>query len=91
MTILYVDSTLKTRLTENKQRLQRRKNMKARNRKENGNKEYGDIKDIQAITSLGRSTCMKLGKDAGAVVRVGRRTLYNIEKILAYMEQIREE
>ena len=44
-----------------------------------------DINGLQGMTSLGRQTCEKIGEDAGAVIRIGRRKLYNVDKIREYM------
>lgn len=50
------------------------------------NKMAVDIKGLCEMMSLGRNSCMKLGEDAGAVIRVGRRKLYSVEKIREYIE-----
>ena len=55
------------------------------------NKKYVDVNELREIISLGRTNCMKLGADAGAVVRIGKRTLYNIDKILDYMDSVAEK
>ena len=47
-----------------------------------------DIKGVMALFGLGRNTAMKIGKEAGAVIRLGpRKTLYNVERVRQYLEQ----
>ena len=64
--------------------------LKRRTRSDLSNKKYVDVNELREIISLGRNNCMKIGSDAGAVIRIGRRTLYNIDKILDYMDNIAE-
>ncbi len=64
--------------------------LKRRTRSDLSNKKYVDVNELREIISLGRNNCMKLGADAGAVIRIGKRTLYNIDKILDYMDNIAE-
>ncbi len=49
-----------------------------------------DIVDLQAMLSTGRNTADQIGQAAGAVVRVGRRKLYRVDRIEAYIAQITE-
>jgi hypothetical protein len=51
------------------------------------NMKYASIEDLPKIISLGRTNCMKLGREAEAIVKVGGRTLYDVEKILAYLKE----
>lgn len=44
------------------------------------------INELQNMLSLGRNTADEVGKKAGAVVRIGRRKLYNVKKIQAYLD-----
>lgn len=39
---------------------------------------------------LGRVSCEKIAKEAGAIIKIGGRTVYNIEKIRAYINLISE-
>ena len=46
--------------------------------------EYGrlmGIKELMAYTSLGRNSALELGKNACAIVRIGKRVLYDRKKI----------
>lgn len=52
------------------------------------NKITVDINGLQALLSLGRCTADEIGEKAGAVVRVGRRKLYNVEKIKKYINDL---
>ena len=38
----------------------------------------------------GRATALRIAKDAGAIVKVGRRTLYHMPRIREYLEQVRQ-
>lgn len=49
------------------------------------NKIAVDINGLQAMLSLGRGTANEIGEKAGAVIRVGRRKLYNVDKVKAYL------
>lgn len=45
-----------------------------------------DLKGLMKILSCGRVAAERVGKDSAAIVRVGRRKLYNMEKIRAYID-----
>lgn len=47
---------------------------------------YLSIKELQAYTSLGESTARKIGAESGAVVRIGRRVLFDRQRIDDYMQ-----
>jgi len=49
-----------------------------------------DTVTLQGITSCGRVGATKIGMAAGARVKVGKRALWNVDKIRAYLEQISE-
>lgn len=49
-----------------------------------------DTVTLQGITSCGRDGAIKIGMAAGARVKLGRRVLWNVDKIRAYLEQISE-
>lgn len=55
---------------------------------ETDNKLTVDINGLQAMLSLGRNTAATIGEEAGAVIRIGRRKLYSVKKIEAYMSQL---
>lgn len=45
-----------------------------------------DVIGVTQMFSVGRNTAMKIGKEAGAVTKLGRRTLYNVKKIEKYLD-----
>lgn len=47
-----------------------------------------DSTTLQDMLCVGRFSADKIGEDANAVVRVGRRKLYSVAKIQRYIEQI---
>ena len=50
-----------------------------------------DVRGIMALFGIGRNKAMEVGKAAGAVIHLSdRRTLYSVEKIKAYMENLAE-
>lgn len=49
------------------------------------NKITVDINGLQALLSLGRASADDIGEKAGAVIRVGRRKLYNVDKVKNYL------
>ena len=52
------------------------------------NKIAVDINGLQAMLSVGRSTADQIGENAAAVIRVGRRKLYNVSKVQSYMNSL---
>ncbi len=49
-----------------------------------------DIYALMDLLSVGRHTAEKFGEDAGAVIRIGKRKLYNVEKIKDYLDMKEE-
>ena len=47
-----------------------------------------DITTLQSMLGVGRATAAKIGEDAGAVLTIGRRRLYNVPKIEQYVDQL---
>lgn len=43
-----------------------------------------DIEEFMTYTSLGRTSAMRLGKEIGCTMRVGRRVLYDTRKADQY-------
>lgn len=52
------------------------------------NKITVDINGLMGLTSVGRGTAEKIAENAGAVIRVGRRKLYNVEKVQSYLDSL---
>ena len=57
------------------------------NVKENDTKITVDINGLQNMLSVGKNTAYKIGEEAGAVVRLGKRKLYIVSKIEDYINQ----
>lgn len=57
---------------------------------ETGTKLTVDIIGLQKLLSTGRATAQKIGDDAGASLKVGRRKLYNVAKIEKYLDTLTE-
>ena len=53
-------------------------------------KRLVDISSLMEYLSLGRNSALKFGEESGAKLKVGRRTLYDLQKIdiVAYENQI---
>lgn len=62
--------------------------MSSVNEAENNTKISVDIKGLMAMCSVGRYSAEKIGADAGAVVRVGNRKLYNVQLVQEYMNKL---
>lgn len=51
-----------------------------------------DIKELADMLSVGRNTALAIADSAGAGIKFGRRKLYSVERIKAYMsEQAKEQ
>lgn len=64
--------------------------MRKTNSIETDSKITVDINGLQAMLSIGRNTAAEIGEKAGAVIRIGRRKLYNVSKIEDYMNKLTE-
>lgn len=58
------------------------------NAAETENKISVDIRGLQSLCGVGRNTAAKIGEDAGAVIRIGRRKLYNVQLVQEYMNSL---
>lgn len=47
-----------------------------------------DLKGLMKLLSCGRVAAERVGKESSAIVRVGRRKLYNLEKIKEYLNNV---
>lgn len=54
------------------------------------NKIAVDINGLQMMLSVGKGTASDIGERAGAVVRFGKRKLYIVKKVEAYMDSLAE-
>ena len=64
--------------------------MKATSRIETDNHIAVDIVKLQAMLGMGRNNAAIIGEKAGAVIKIGRRKLYNVKKVQAYIDSITE-
>lgn len=49
-----------------------------------------DIENLAAMLSCGHATARKIGEQAQARVTIGRRNLYFVDKVRAYLESLAE-
>jgi hypothetical protein len=54
------------------------------------NKKTVDTAGLQAMLSCGRKSAVDVGNAAGAKIQVGRRVLWNIDKVQKYLDKISE-
>ena len=47
-----------------------------------------DITSLMSMLNVGKSTATKIGDEANAVIKVGRRKLFNVQRIREYMNSI---
>lgn len=47
-----------------------------------------DVKDLQAYLAVGRNTALQVGREAGALRKIGRRSLYDREVIDRYIDSL---
>ena len=47
-----------------------------------------DIEEFMTYTSLGRTSAMRLGKEIGCTMRVGRRVLYDTRKEMCIRDSV---
>ncbi len=45
-----------------------------------------DMNGLQEMLSAGRGACEQIAAEAGALIRVGKRKLYNVRKIQEYID-----
>lgn len=64
--------------------------MNATKRYESDNHIAVDIVKLQAMLGVGKNTAVDIGRKANAVIKVGRRKLYNVKRIQEYMDSITE-
>ena len=53
------------------------------------NPRYVDVAGLMAYACVGRSTALQLGIDANAKIKVGKRTIYDLTFIDAYLNKHR--
>lgn len=55
---------------------------------ETENKITVDIEGLKGMLSVGRTTAEEIARNAEAVIKVGRRKLYNVKKVEEYMRTL---
>lgn len=55
-----------------------------------GESRLMDVETLRGYVNLGRNNAMKLGENAGARVKIGKRVLYDRRKIDAYLDSLME-
>lgn len=55
-----------------------------------GKKRLLDVNEVCAYLSLGRCKGVEFAKEIGAEIKIGRRVLYDINKIDKYLDQVVE-
>jgi len=55
-----------------------------------GGKVTVDLINLQDMLCVGRNTAEEIGKNANAIIKIGRRKLYNVEKIKTYLNELSE-
>lgn len=48
---------------------------------------FTSIEGLMKYTGLGRNTALKLGMDSAAKVKIGKRSIYDLRKIDAYLSE----
>lgn len=48
-----------------------------------------DIKGLAQMLSCGESTARKIGKESGALIKLGTRSLYHVPTIMEYIESLK--
>jgi predicted DNA-binding transcriptional regulator AlpA len=46
-----------------------------------------DVKELADMLSIGRNTALRIGEEAGAKIRIGRRVVYSVAKIQEYIDE----
>ena len=66
-------------------------NYKSERKPETGGAITIGLPELMARLNSGRQTAEKVAAAAGAKIKIGRRTLYQVGKIEAYLDQLAEQ
>ena len=69
----------------------KRKGTKVIRRTERENGRLMSVEQLQAYCCIGRNNAIRFGKESGAAVRIGKRLLFDREKIDQYIEEQRQQ
>ncbi|MBR6172758.1 MAG: hypothetical protein IKQ49_06260 [Eubacterium sp.] len=47
-----------------------------------------DVQGVMKLLGVGRNKAMEVGKNAGAVIHLGKRTVYKVDKINEYLNTL---
>ena len=53
-----------------------------------GESRLMDTEELRAYTNLGRNSAMKLGEESGAMVRIGKRVLWDKVKLDQHLNEL---
>lgn len=65
--------------------------MNKRNKNTSTEPLYVDVIEIANLFSVGKSTAYKIGQESNCSIKIGRRRLYNVEKLKKYMESLEND
>lgn len=49
-----------------------------------------DTKELQSMLCCGRDTAVKIGLEAESRLQIGKRVLWNVEKVQEYLDKVSE-
>jgi hypothetical protein len=59
--------------------------------KEDSNRRLAvDTKELQSMLCCGRDTAVKIGLEAQSRLQIGKRVLWNVEKVQEYLDKVSE-
>ena len=61
-----------------------------KNIQRDGTRKTVDTTGLREMLNCGRVTAVKIGTDAGARIQIGRRVLWNVDKIQKHLDKISE-
>lgn len=64
--------------------------MRIRKSKANVSSRLLGLSELQTYLSIGENTARKIGKESGAVVKIGRRLLFDRQKIDEYIDSLKK-
>ena len=47
-----------------------------------------DIKGVMALSGVGKATAYKIGKESGALIKIGKRNLYKVDVLREYLNNL---
>lgn len=47
-----------------------------------------DVIGLMGLTGLGKESAIELGTKSGARLKIGKRTLFQVDKVVAYLDQM---